>query len=92
MAKVLMDQHFNICWLPDQLHSDNGKEFVNKLWRELFLEFKIQHNTISPKNLSSNPVEPFHRIIIALLMTRGDGIQDNWDLWINALVLHIALK
>ena len=47
MAKVLMDQYFNVYGLPDQLHSDNGKEFVNNLWRELFSEFKIQHTTTS---------------------------------------------
>ena len=46
VAKVLMDQHFNVYGLPDQLHSDNGKEFVNYLWRELFSEFKIQHTTL----------------------------------------------
>ena len=33
VAKVMMDQHFNVYGLPDQLHSDNGKEFVNNLWR-----------------------------------------------------------
>ena len=37
LAKVLMDQHFNIYGLPNQLHSDNGKEFMNNLWKELFL-------------------------------------------------------
>ena len=31
VAKVLMDQHFNAYGLPDLLHSDNGKEFVNNL-------------------------------------------------------------
>ena len=78
MAKVLMNQHFNIFGLPDQLHSDNGKEFVNNLWRELFSEFKIQHTTAPPYNVSSNPVERFHRTLIAMLRTRGDGIQDYW--------------
>ena len=34
LAKILMDQHFNVYGLPDQLHSDNGKEFANNLWRE----------------------------------------------------------
>ena len=63
VAKVLMDQHFNVYGLLDQLHSDNGKEFVNNLWRELFSEFKIQHTTTPPYNLSSNPVEHFHRTI-----------------------------
>ena len=86
VAKVLVDQHFNIYGLPDQLHSDNGREFVNNVWRELFSEFKIQHKTTSPYNPSSNLVECFHRTIIAMLRTRGEGIQDNWDLWINASV------
>ena len=31
VAKVLVDQHFNIYGIPDQLHSDNGREFVNNL-------------------------------------------------------------
>ena len=76
-----MDQHFNIFGLPDQLHSDNGREFVNNLWKELSSELKIQHTTTS-----SNPVERFHRTIIAILRTKGEGVQDNWDLWINASV------
>ena len=86
VVNVLMDQHFNIYGLKDQLNSDNGKEFVNNLWRELFSEFKIQNTTTPPYNPSSNPVERFHRTSIAMLRTRGDEIQDNWDLWINPSV------
>ena len=86
LAKVLMAQHFNVFRLPDQLHSDNGREFVNNLWRELFSEFKIQNTTTPHYNPSSNPVERFHRTIIAMLRMRGDGFQDNWDLWINMSV------
>ena len=87
IAKVLGDQHFNVYGLPDQLlHSDNGREFVNNLLKELFSEFKIQHTTTPLYNPSSNPVERFHWTIIAMLRTRGEGIQDNWNLWINASV------
>ena len=64
VAKVLVDQHFNVYGLPDQLHSENGREFVNNLWKEFFLEFKIQHTTTPPYNPSYNPVERFHRTII----------------------------
>ena len=39
-CRALMDQHFNVYRLPDQLYSDNGRDFVNNLWRELFSEFK----------------------------------------------------
>ena len=31
VVKVLMDTHFNVYGLPDQLHLDNVKEFVNNL-------------------------------------------------------------
>ena len=86
MAKFLMNQNFNIYRLPEQLHSENGNEFVNNLWRELFSEFKIQHTTNPPYNPSSNPVECFHRTLTAMLRTRGLGVQDNWDLWLNASV------
>ena len=84
VAKVLIGQHFNVYGLLDQLHSDNGKGFVNNLWRELFSEFKNQHTTTPPYNPSSNPVERFHWTLTAMLRTRGLGVQDSWDLWLNA--------
>ena len=31
VAKVLMNQNFNVYGLPYQQHSDNGKEFVKNL-------------------------------------------------------------
>ena len=73
VAKVLMDQNFNVYRLPDQLHSDNGKKFMNNLWRELYSEFKIQRTTTPPYNPSSNPVECFHQKLTAMLQTRGPG-------------------
>ena len=86
VAKVLMDQHFNVCRLPDQVHSDNGREIVNNFWRELFSVFKIQHITTLQYNLSSNPVEHFHRMLTAMLRTRGPGVQETWVLWLNVSV------
>ena len=59
MTKVLLDQHFNVYGLPNQLHSDNGIEFVNNLWSKLFSEFKIQCTTTPTDNPSSNPAECF---------------------------------
>ena len=89
VAKVLMDQHFNIYGLPNQFLLNYGREFVNNLWKELFSEFKIQHTTTPPYNPSSNPVERFHRTLLAMLRTRGEGIQENWDLWIIASVFLV---
>ena len=41
VARVLISEHFSVFKLPNQIHSDNGAEFVNKLWTELFSELKI---------------------------------------------------
>ena len=56
MAKVLINQHFNFYGLPDQLHSDNGKEFVNNLWRELFSEFTIFLSTLLLHHVNHPPI------------------------------------
>ena len=41
VARVLIREHFSVFGLPNQIHSDNGAEFVNKLWVELFSELNI---------------------------------------------------
>ena len=70
-----VDHHFSAYGLPSQLHSDNGKEFVNN-----------QHTATPLYNPSSNPVECFHRAFTALLQTQGPKVQENWDLWLNLSV------
>ena len=35
VARVLIHEHFSVFGLPNQIHSDNEAEFVNKLWTEL---------------------------------------------------------
>ena len=52
----------------------------------IVLEFKIQHTTPPPHNPTSHPIERFDRTLIAMLRTRGEGIHDYRDLWINASV------
>ena len=34
VARVLIREHFSVFGLPNQIHSDNEAEFVNKLWTE----------------------------------------------------------
>ena len=45
-----------------------------------------RYSTLQHCNIIRNPVERFHRTLIVMLRTRGEGVQDNWDLWINASV------
>ena len=60
VARVLIREHFSIFGLPNQIHSYNRAEFVNKLWVELFSELKILHTRTPPYNPSSNIVERWH--------------------------------
>ena len=59
----------NVYGLPDQLHLDNRKEFVNYLWIELFSKFKIQYTMTLLCNILSNPVARFHHTLLAMLRT-----------------------
>ena len=51
VARVLIGEHFSVFGLPNQIHSDNGREFVNMLWIELFSELKILHTKTPPTTL-----------------------------------------
>ena len=48
VARVLIREHFSVFGLPIQIHSDNGTEFINKLWIKLFSELKILHTRTPP--------------------------------------------
>ena len=79
MARVLLHEHFSVFGLPNQIHSDNGKEFVSSLWVELFSELKILHTKTPPYNPSSNIVKRWHRTILSILRTMGSEMQNEWD-------------
>ena len=80
VARVLIREHFSLFGLPNQIHSDNGHEFVNKLWVELFMELKILHTKTPPYNPSSNILERWHRTIVIILRMMGGEMQNEWDL------------
>ena len=87
VARVLIREHFSVYGLPNQIHSDNGGEFVNQLWQELFAELKILHTKTPPYNPSSNIIERWHRTIVSILRTMGREMQNEWDLGVKAACL-----
>ena len=87
VARVLIREHFSVYGLPNQIHSDNGGEFVNQLWQELFAELKILHTKTPPYNPSSNIIERWHRTIVGILRTMGQAMQSDWDLGVKAACL-----
>ena len=87
VARVLIREHFSVFGLPNQIHSDNGTEFVNKLGIELFSKLKILHTKTPPYNPSSNIMERWHRTIVSILGTMGSEMQNEWDLGVKEACL-----
>ena len=84
VARVLICEHFSVFGLPNQIHSDNGAEFVNKLWIELLSELKILHTKTPPYNPSLNIIERWHRTIVSILRTMGREMQNERHLGVKA--------
>ena len=81
IAKILVQEHIPIHGVPQQLHSDNGLEFCNTIWREMTKELGILHTFTPPYNPSSNQVERFHRTLSGIFRTMGPAVQQDWDQW-----------
>jgi hypothetical protein len=48
VARVLIQEHFSVFGIPDQIHYANGREIMNQLQKELFQELKILHTKTPP--------------------------------------------
>ena len=63
VARVLMDEYCSEYGFPQEIHSDNGGEFVNSIWEELCERLQIKKTTTTTYNPNSNVVERWHRTL-----------------------------
>ena len=72
---------------PIQIHSDGGKEFVNKLSEEMFEIFHIKHTKTSPAHPQCNAqVEVFNKTVAKYLASFVDSTTLDWEQYIPALM------
>jgi len=72
---------------PIQIHSDGGKEFVNKLSEEMFEIFHIKHTKTSPAHPQCNAqVEVFNKTVAKYLASFVDNTTLDWEQYIPALM------
>ena len=63
--------HFGV---PDEITSNQGRQFTSALWRELAVSLGIQANTTTAYHPQANGmVERIHRVLKERLMARGAG-------------------
>jgi hypothetical protein len=88
VAKAIFENWFCKFGIPAQLHTDGGKEFVNKLSAELFEMLNVQHSKTSPYHPQCNAqVEVFNKTVKKYLASYVDDSTLNWDKWLPALML-----
>ncbi len=74
--------------IPAQIHTDGGKEFVNKLSAELFQLLNISHTKTSPAHPKCNAqVEVFNKTIKKFLQSFVDDTILNWETFLPALMI-----
>jgi transposase InsO family protein len=88
VAKALFEQWFCKFGIPAQIHTDGGKEFVNKLLAELCELLNVQHSKTTPYHPQCNTqVEVFSKTVKKYLASNVDETTLNWEEFLPALML-----
>jgi hypothetical protein len=74
--------------IPAQIHTDGGKEFVNKLSAELFQLLNVWHTKTSPAHPQCNAqVELFNKNVKKFLQSFVDDTTLNWETFLPVLAI-----
>ncbi len=88
MAKAIFEEWFCKIGTPAQIHTDGGKEFVNKLLSELCELLNVQHTKTTPYHPQCNSqVEVFNKMVKKYLASYVDETTLNWEEFLPALML-----
>ena len=88
VAKAIFSEWFCKFGIPAQVHTDGGKEFVNKLSKELFDLLNVQHTKTTPAHPQCNAqVEVFNKTVKKYLASFVDDTTLDWENFLPALML-----
>jgi hypothetical protein len=77
---------FSIFGILAQIHTDSGKEFMNKLSAELFQLLNVNRTKTSPVHPQCNAqVEVFNKMVKNFLQSFVDDTTLNWETFLPAL-------
>ncbi len=88
VADAIFKDWFAKFGIPAQIHTDGGKEFVNKLSAELFQLLNVCHTKTSPAHPQCNAqVEVFNKTVKKFLQSFVDDTTLNWETLLPALAI-----
>ena len=79
VCKTLLKEVISRHGLMRQIHSDQGREWVSNIWKDLMKLLQIKWTTTPSYNPRSNRVERFHRTLEQLLRTSSYRDNTDWD-------------
>ncbi len=88
VADAIYKEWFSKFVILAQIHTDGGKEFVNKLSAEIFQLLNVSHMKISPAHPQCNvQVEVFNKTVKKFLQSFVVETTLNWETFLLALAL-----
>ena len=80
VATKLTDEFFFRFGIPEQLHSDQGKQFESQLLKEVCTILRIDKTRTTPYHPQSDGlIERFNRTQLSMLSTSVDGDPFHWE-------------
>ena len=88
VGRTLFNHVFSRHGMPQQCHSDLGRQFIDKTFQSMCQQFGILKTATPAYNPKSNPVERSHRQLKACLKTMTD-LPGDWEDHLPAALLCI---
>ena len=83
---ALFSQLYCVFGKPERVHSDEGREFVNKALADMFARWDIQHTSTGGHQPQANPVERYHRFMNSSMTMLSDKFGEDWPSYLPAAV------
>ena len=82
-ARILVDRYFCRFGIPEQLHSDQGKQFESALFQEVCKILRIEKTRTTPYHPQSDGlVERYNRTLKTMLTTCTDERPFDWESYV----------
>ncbi|XP_068204608.1 uncharacterized protein [Palaemon carinicauda] len=87
VAKILVEELFYKYGIPQQLHTDQGRNFESALIKEICKRFNVKKSRTSPYHPEGNgQVERMNRTLYGLLRSLEEEKRNKWPLYLQSLV------
>lgn len=85
-AQIILNEVICRLGCPLAIHSDQGRKFESKMFKQLCEILEIRKTRTSPRNPKCNgQTERFNRSIVSMIKSYLCGEQTNWDLSLGCL-------